>query len=31
VLVMNNGTFVAEGTYDELETTGDDMVRSFFK
>ena len=31
VLVMNNGTFVAEGTYDELETSGDDMVRSFFK
>lgn len=31
VLVMNNGTFVAEGTYDELEKTGDDMVRSFFK
>lgn len=30
VLVMNNGTFVAEGTYDELENGQDELVRSFF-
>ena len=31
VLVMNEGTFVAEGTYDELESSSDALVRSFFK
>lgn len=31
VLVMNEGTFVAEGTYDELEGSSDALVRSFFK
>ena len=31
VLVMNEGTFVAEGTYDELEGSSDSLVRSFFK
>lgn len=31
VLVMNNGAFVAEGTYDELETSGDELVQHFFK
>jgi phospholipid/cholesterol/gamma-HCH transport system ATP-binding protein len=31
VVVMNNGTFIAEGTYVELEASPDEMVRSFFK
>ena len=31
VLVMNDGTFIAEGTYDELEASSDDLVRHFFK
>ncbi len=31
VLVMNEGKFVAEGTYDELEKGDDAFVRSFFK
>ena len=31
VLVMNNGTFVAEGSYDELEATDDELVKHFFK
>ena len=31
VLVMNEGTFVAEGTYDELESSSDALVSSFFK
>jgi phospholipid/cholesterol/gamma-HCH transport system ATP-binding protein len=31
VLVMNNGAFVAEGTYDELEAMNDDLVQHFFK
>ena len=31
VLVMNNGAFVAEGTYEELEGTQDDLVKHFFK
>lgn len=31
VLVMNQGKFVAEGTYDELEASPDELVRSFFK
>jgi phospholipid/cholesterol/gamma-HCH transport system ATP-binding protein len=31
VLIMNDGKFVAEGTYDELENSPDELVRSFFK
>jgi phospholipid/cholesterol/gamma-HCH transport system ATP-binding protein len=31
MLVMNDGTFVAEGTYDELENSTDQLVGSFFK
>jgi len=31
VLVMNDGAFVAEGSYDELEATDDDLVKHFFK
>jgi phospholipid/cholesterol/gamma-HCH transport system ATP-binding protein len=31
LLVMNDGRFVAEGSYDELETGSDPFVRSFFK
>ncbi len=31
VLVMNEGRFVAEGTYEELEGTKDDLVQHFFK
>jgi phospholipid/cholesterol/gamma-HCH transport system ATP-binding protein len=30
VLVMNDGRFVAEGTYDELEASEDNLVQSFF-
>ena len=30
VLVMNNGAFIAEGNYEQLETGPDDLVRSFF-
>jgi phospholipid/cholesterol/gamma-HCH transport system ATP-binding protein len=31
VLVMNDGSFVAEGTYDELEASNDDLIKHFFK
>ena len=31
VLVMNDGAFVAEGTYEELEATEDNLVQHFFK
>jgi phospholipid/cholesterol/gamma-HCH transport system ATP-binding protein len=31
VLVMNDGVFVAEGSYDELETSEHELVRHFFK
>ena len=31
VLVMNEGKFVAEGTYDELEASTDNLVKHFFK
>jgi phospholipid/cholesterol/gamma-HCH transport system ATP-binding protein len=31
VLVMNDGSFVAEGQYEELENGPDELVRSFFK
>jgi phospholipid/cholesterol/gamma-HCH transport system ATP-binding protein len=31
ILVMNDGTFVAEGNYEQLENGPDELVRSFFK
>ena len=31
VLVMNDGAFVAEGTYEELAATEDNLVKHFFK
>lgn len=31
VLVLNKGTFIAEGTYEQLENGPDELVRSFFK
>ena len=31
MLVLNDGKFIAEGTYDELENSEDKLVRSFFK
>jgi phospholipid/cholesterol/gamma-HCH transport system ATP-binding protein len=31
ILVMNDGTFIAEGKYEELENDPDKLVRSFFK
>lgn len=31
VVVMNEGIFVAEGSYDELKNSSDELVRSFFK
>ena len=31
ILVMNDGRFIAEGKYDELENDADELVRSFFK
>lgn len=31
VLVMNDGSFIAEGSYDELENSPDKLVSSFFK
>lgn len=31
VLVMNDGRFIAEGSYDELEATEDELVKHFFK
>jgi len=31
VLVMNNGSFIAEGNYEQLENGPDELVRSFFK
>jgi phospholipid/cholesterol/gamma-HCH transport system ATP-binding protein len=30
VMVMNNGSFVAEGNYEQLENSNDKLVRSFF-
>jgi len=30
VVVMNDGKFIAEGTYEELENSDDELVRSFF-
>lgn len=31
VLVMNDGQYIAEGTYEELENSEDEFIRSFFK
>lgn len=31
VLVMNDGKYIAEGTYEELENSDDEFIRSFFK
>jgi phospholipid/cholesterol/gamma-HCH transport system ATP-binding protein len=31
ILVMNDGKFIAEGSYDELENSSDQLVKSFFK
>jgi phospholipid/cholesterol/gamma-HCH transport system ATP-binding protein len=31
ILVLDNGVFVAEGTYEQLENGPDELVRSFFK
>jgi len=31
MLVLNDGKFIAEGTYDELENSENELVRSFFK
>jgi phospholipid/cholesterol/gamma-HCH transport system ATP-binding protein len=31
IVVMNDGEFIAEGTYDELEKSTNELVRSFFK
>lgn len=31
IVVMNDGTFIAEGTYEELEKSKDELVRNFFK
>lgn len=31
ILVLDKGVFVAEGTYEQLETGPDELVRSFFK
>lgn len=30
ILVLHNGTFIAEGTYEELKNSSDAIVRSFF-
>jgi phospholipid/cholesterol/gamma-HCH transport system ATP-binding protein len=31
VMVLSEGRFIAEGTYDELEKSPDDAVNPFFK
>ncbi|MGB8195236.1 MAG: ATP-binding cassette domain-containing protein [Chitinophagaceae bacterium] len=31
ILVMNDGSFIAEGSYDELESSPDKLVSAFFK
>ncbi len=31
VLVMNDGQYIAEGTYEELENSEDPFIKSFFK
>jgi phospholipid/cholesterol/gamma-HCH transport system ATP-binding protein len=30
ILIMNDGAFVAEGNYEELENSNDSLVSSFF-
>ncbi|MFD0795328.1 ABC transporter ATP-binding protein [Mucilaginibacter litoreus] len=30
VVIMDNGKYIAEGTYDELQQSDDDFIRSFF-
>ena len=31
IVVMNDGKFIAEGTYQELENSSDSFINSFFK
>lgn len=31
ILIMNDGTFAAEGSYEDLEASGEELVRHFFK
>jgi phospholipid/cholesterol/gamma-HCH transport system ATP-binding protein len=31
ILIINDGVFIAEGTYNELENSGNDLISSFFK
>jgi phospholipid/cholesterol/gamma-HCH transport system ATP-binding protein len=31
ILIIDDGVFIAEGTYEELENSQDDYIRSFFK
>ena len=31
ILIMNDGAFIAEGVYDELEKSDNELVQSFFK
>ena len=31
ILVLDNGEFIAEGSYKELESSDKEIVRSFFK
>jgi phospholipid/cholesterol/gamma-HCH transport system ATP-binding protein len=31
IMVMNDGVFIAEGSYDELQKSDNDIVRAFFK
>jgi phospholipid/cholesterol/gamma-HCH transport system ATP-binding protein len=30
VVIMNEGTYIAEGSFDELKKSDDELVRSFF-
>jgi len=31
IIVMNDGQYIAEGTYEELENSGDNFIKSFFQ
>ena len=31
IVVMDDGKYIAEGTYEELENSDDDFINSFFK
>jgi phospholipid/cholesterol/gamma-HCH transport system ATP-binding protein len=31
ILIMDSGTFIASGTYEELEKSDDELIQSFFK